>query len=128
MFPIESAGVSALARGSPSVQQSGFAARSGAGKAQALQSGVNTAQAAAPVETARAVAQAQAAQKSRLMSENRRPADAVQAQAQPKSQPRSSPPALVSKPMTAVLLHELRLQQELADVHEELGANEKKTR
>ncbi|MDU8929090.1 hypothetical protein RXV86_16980 [Alisedimentitalea sp. MJ-SS2] len=124
MFPIESTGASALARGSPSTQQLGFSTRSGAGKAQALQSGVTSAQPAAPVETARAVTQAQAAQKSRLSSEARRPVNTKQAQ--PPS--RNSAALSLSKPMTAVLLHELRLQQELADVQEQKGLKEQEGR
>ncbi|WP_137699998.1 hypothetical protein [Marimonas lutisalis] len=56
-----------------------------------------TATAAAPVETTQAVLQAQAGEKSLLRA----------------APPRSSAPM---PPMTAVLLHELRLQQELADV------------
>ena len=118
MVPIESAGASALARGSPSAPQNSFAARSGADKAQSLQSS-STANAAAPVETARAIAQTQAAQKSRLNSQPQPASQPLSAQASTRA--RSPATLSLAKPMTAVLLHELRLQQELADVQEEKG-------
>lgn len=140
MSPIETSGA-ALTRGSPhSNAQGGFAMRSGADKALSLQS-VQTSAAAAPVETERAIAQAQAAAKSRMRIETARPEPSQTRSPQPE-QPRAKPspseqiarqaaqaaqksahkanPSL-SKPMTAVLLHELRLQQELADVQEEMS-------
>ena len=109
MSPIESTGPSALARGSPHHAHHGFSARSGADKARSLQAAA-TAAAAAPVETAKAIAQAQAAQKSRVRLDPRPEAAKT---ASPKPNP------TLAKPMTAVLLHELRLQQELAHVQEE---------
>ena len=115
MSPIESTGASVLARGSPHNTHGGFSARSGAEKAQSIQ-GHATAAAAAPVETARAVAQAQAAQNSRLRAEPPPPAEPLAAQLA-KAKPAHSTP--LTKPMTAVLLHELRLQQELAHVQEQ---------
>ena len=111
MSQFEITGASALARGSPNEPQNVFSARSGAGKARAIQS-TATATAAAPVETSQAVAQTQSAEAPRLTSE-RPPLSHV-----------SRPGFSLSKPMTAVLLHELRLQQELADVQEEKGKKE----
>lgn len=116
MSPIESTGASALARGSPFSAHSGFAARSGSEKAKSIQ-GHATAAAVAPVETAKAVAQTQSAQKSRVRIEQRPAPDATATQAAQSSARSKSPPS--TKPMTAVLLHELRLQQELAHVQEE---------
>lgn len=98
MCPIESASAPSLARGSPHHVSPGFSARSGAARAEALQSPV-TAPAAAPVETAQAVPQAQATRA------------ASQAAAHHAADP-------LGKPMTALLLHELHLQQELADLQE----------
>lgn len=116
MTPIESAGVSALARGSPhNSHAGGFPARSGSEKAQSIQ-GHATAAAAAPVETAQAIAQPQAAQSARLRAEQRPPAASTQ-QAANAAAPAPATP--LTKPMTAVLLYELRLQQELASVQEE---------
>ncbi|MEZ5716630.1 MAG: hypothetical protein R3D85_16705 [Paracoccaceae bacterium] len=116
MSPIEATGASALARGSPhNAQAGGFSARSGADKAQSIQ-GHATAAAAAPVETAQAVVQAQAAQSARLRSEQRPAADIATQAARAPARATAAP---LTKPMTAVLLHELRLQQELASVQEE---------
>lgn len=137
MSPIEPTGASAFARGAPHTTTNAFSTRSGAQKAQSLQS-VVTAAAAAPVETARAVAQAQASSTTRMQTETRPAAqdvaardiaaisararrDGAQAPDRPEAArvPPPKPHASLAKPMTAVLLHELRLQQELADVQEE---------
>lgn len=147
MSPIETSGA-ALTRGSPhNSSQSGFAVRSSADKAQTLQS-VQTSTPAAPVETERAIAQAQAAAKTRSRAELSRPEPPRSQPSQAAQQPahsraagaapeparesapeqaarksaQSAPPKenpSLFKPMTAVLLHELRLQQELASVQEE---------
>ena len=122
MSPIETSGAAGFARGSPHHAHAAFSARSGAQKAQTIQSAA-TAAAAAPVETARAVAQAQAAQKSQVKPDPRPASEGVIAQiAKPAAK---NPNPSLAKPMTAVLLHELRLQQELAHVQEE---KEKKPR
>ncbi|MDQ2091398.1 hypothetical protein [Marimonas arenosa] len=113
MSPIEPTGASALARGSPHHTQISFSARSAADRASAIQAHA-TAAAAAPVETVQAVPQAQTTQKPRLRAEPSPTVDA--AVPATTSRPGST---VLSKPMTAVLLHELRLQQELADVQEE---------
>lgn len=105
MSPIEPAGGSALGRGAHTATQLAFSARSGAEKARSLQSAATSA-AAAPVETVQAVAQAQSAQKTRLRAGSQSP-------------PLSASQTALAKPMTAVLLHELRLQQELADIQVE---------
>ena len=120
MSLIETTGAAALARGSPHTSHSAHSARSGAQKAMALQ-GVATAAAAAPVESSRAIVQAQASQKSVLKPEppTAEPRARKPAQSAPPAAARPNPH--LAKPMTAVLLHELRLQQELADVHEEMS-------
>jgi len=101
MTPIEPAG--APSRGS-SATQNQFSARSGVSKVQAVQSRV-TSQAAAPIETQKAVVQSQSVSATRMDT---------------------PPPTRASRldlaqPMTAVLLHELRLQQELTDLREEMN-------
>lgn len=116
MSPVESSGAAAT-RGSPhNSAHSTFSARSGAQKAQSIQS-TQTAAAVAPVETASAIIQAQATAKSRMKVETPSPEHLARKAAQ--AAPRKSNPSL-AKPMTAVLLHELRLQQELANIQEEV--------
>lgn len=109
MSPIESTGAGTLARGAPH-------AAHGAQKADALQ-GPTTAPAAAPVETAHAVTQSQSSEKSRLPPHKPTDERIARNSAAP---PRGD--VTLTKPMTAALLHELRLQQELADVQEEVSA------
>lgn len=120
MSPIESTG---LARGSPHVSHSPYAARSGAQKADSLQ-GAATAPAAAPVETMRAIVQTQRSEQTRLehqvptRNQGTHSAQPVTPSNQTLTGANHAAPV---KPMTAVLLHELRLQQELADVQEEMN-------
>lgn len=103
MSSIEAVGGSGHARGSLAAEQSSFSALSGTQKARSLQPATGGA-AAGPVETRLAVMQPERAAKSNLRAA---PAPATPAQ------------STLVKPMTAVLLHELRLQQELANVREE---------
>jgi hypothetical protein len=117
MSLIEPTGAAAVARGSPHASTSVHAARSGPQKAQAIQS-VVTATAAAPVESLRAITQPQAIAKSRMKIEM--PTPEQLARKTPQSASKRPNPSLL-KPMTAVLLHELRLQQELADVQEQVS-------
>ena len=85
-----------------------------------------TAPAAAPVETVRAIAQSQASARSRMKTEPPAGNQAVRKSAQQTLSQKAAPPGAkkpnlsLTKPMTAVLLHELRLQRELADVQEEV--------
>lgn len=98
MSPIEPIGGAASARNAPS-HGTAFSGRSGVERVQSVQSH-GTGRAAAPIETAQAVVHVQTTENSRMSA------------APP-------PPArLPIPPMTAVILHELRLQQELADVQE----------
>jgi hypothetical protein len=97
MSPIEPIGAAASARNAPS-HGTPASARSGAERVQSVQSH-GTARAAAPIETAEAVRQVQTAEHSRM----------------PATHP-PKPARAPIPPMTAVILHELRLQQELADL------------
>lgn len=101
MSPIDPIGSGTAFRAS-SAQSLAPAARSGADKAAAMQSAGNAAP-AAPVETARAVLQTETAQRTAMNT------------APPPKEPGAEARVPVP-PMTAVLLHELRLQQELAAV------------
>ena len=92
-------------------------ARSGADKALAAQS-ARTSLAAAPIQSTRAVVQAQAQEATRL---NTAAPPASSRSAPVASSPTQSLAQSLAQPMTAALLHELRLQQELADLREELG-------
>jgi len=116
MSPIESTSSATLVRGALNNTQSAFSARSGADRAQTLQA-ITTSAAAAPVETARAVAHAQAAASSRMKTEPRPSSESIVAQAAKAAA--ATPNPAYAKPMTAVLLQELRLQQELAHVQEQ---------
>ena len=124
MSPIEPAGTAGFTRGTAAAPAP-LAAKSGSERAQAVQAAA-TAPAAAPIESSLAVIQAQAAEAARMAAEQRPAARA----ASPKSAPRDdiadharkaaqNAPGPVGKPMTAVLLHELRLQQELAELQQE---------
>ena len=95
MSLIEPLGAPALTRGSPHHHAPS------AERARAIQQAASTAPVApvAPVGAATAIAQAQTSGHTQLASEQR--------------------PSSLAKPMTAVLLHELRLQQELADLREQ---------
>lgn len=140
MSLIEPAGAASFARGGPGAA-SAFAARSGEERAQTVQS-ASTTRAAAPIESSLAVIQAQAAEAARMAAEQR-PAQRVSRRALSETASRQEPPTArdnlaetadkaaanapskkqnlsLAKPMTAVILHELRLQQELADVQEEM--------
>ncbi len=136
MFPIEPTGAGTLARGSPHTSQGAHAARSGAQKAQDIQ-GVTTAAAVAPVETTHAIAQVQTSEEARIMPEFPRAQQPARESAapfapgssDPASQTDASRPVALNRPdpahaqpMTAILLHELRLQQELADIQEEMNS------
>ena len=126
MSSIDSIGATA-SRGSPSATQAAISAKSGAAKAQAMQSG-GTSAAAAPVETVQAVAQSQQATKTRLTNDQRLKASPEPSVQQVSSQSQRSRAATsLSRPMTAALLQEMRLQQQLADVQEEMG-REQETR
>lgn len=87
----------------PSGQNMAIAARSGAEKASAMQSPA-TVRPGAPVETIDAVAQPEAGTRARMDP------------GPPPASRTDNGASLPVPPMTAVLLHELRLQQELADV------------
>ncbi|MDQ2095325.1 hypothetical protein [Rhodalgimonas zhirmunskyi] len=131
-------GASSFARGTPTTQP-GFASKSGADKAQVVQTPA-TVRAAAPIETSIAVIQAQAAETTRMNSGQRpvqmtvpsSPTVAEQAMQNAtarksigqgnKTSAANTPQRAnvsLSKPMTAVILQELRLQQQLADIQEE---------
>ncbi|WP_322865981.1 hypothetical protein U5922_007090 [Aquicoccus sp. G2-2] len=100
MSPIDPTGTSAFARSGPYRAPGGQTAHSGADKAAAQQSRSTAITATAPVESPAAIAQAQGSEHTRT----------------PPASAKAHPPPL--KPMTALLLHELRLQQELADLQE----------
>ena len=121
MSLFEMTGAAALSRGSPHTSHSAHAARSSAQRAQDLQ-GVATAAAAAPVETVRAIVQIQASEKTLIKPERPRAESTARKAAQPApSSQMIRPNPSLAKPMTAMLLHELRLQQELADVRDEVS-------
>ncbi len=118
MSPIEPLGGSAFARSAPHHATPAPAARSGAEKAQSMQSPV-TGASAAPVETTLAIVQSQATAESDMRSA------APPASQQATTQAAASRVAPAPQPMTAVLLYELRLQQELADVQEQKELTER---
>lgn len=120
MTAIELTGAAAIARGSPHTSQSAHAARSGLQKAQNLQ-GATTTTTPVPVETSRAVTQTQVSEGSRMSPELPVPDHASRLRAESAQQPPRTPNLALAKPMTAALLHELRLQQELNKVQEEMN-------
>ena len=123
MTAIESTGAAAIASGSPHTSHSAYASRSGVQKAQAQQ-GAATTTAPAPVESTQAVIQTQVSERARMSSELPVRDHTTRQRTDPAQQATRNPNLSLAKPMTAALLHELRLQQELTKVQDEMSGKE----